>query len=150
MSYGGFAALAGGAFTPDLYKCVVSINGVSDVRTMLQQDRWDLGVHHWALSYWNEVIAKGDASTATLDSISPANYAENFTAPVLLVHGTKDNVVDYSQSTIMQKKLKRAGKSVSLVKLKGEDHYLSDPATRLECLIAAVEFINENLQGNPL
>jgi dipeptidyl aminopeptidase/acylaminoacyl peptidase len=150
MSYGGFAALAGGAFTPDLYKCVVSINGVSDVRTMLQQDRWDLGVHHWALSYWNEVIAKGDASKATLDSISPANYAENFTAPVLLVHGTKDNVVDYSQSTIMQKKLKRAGKSVSLVKLKGEDHYLSDPATRLECLIAAVEFINENLQGNPL
>lgn len=150
MSYGGFAALAGGAFTPDLYKCVVSINGVSDVRTMLQQERSDLGVHHWALSYWNEVIAKGDASKATLDSISPANYAESFTAPVLLVHGTKDNVVDYSQSTLMQKKLKRAGKSVSLVKLKGEDHFLSDPATRLECLIAAVEFINENLQGNPL
>src|SRR5690606_351827 len=27
-SYGGYAALAGGAFTPELYKCVVSINGI--------------------------------------------------------------------------------------------------------------------------
>jgi dipeptidyl aminopeptidase/acylaminoacyl peptidase len=145
MSYGGFAALAGGAFTPELYQCVVSINGVSDVRVMLQQEKRDHGGHHSALSYWNEVIAKGDTSKATLDSISPANYAENFTAPVLLVHGTKDNVVDYSQSSIMQKQLKRAGKSVSLVKLKGEDHHLSTPETRLQCLEAAVNFINENL-----
>lgn len=149
MSYGGFAALAGGAFTPDLYRCIVSINGVSDVRKMLQQEKRELGGSHSALAYWNEVIAKGDTSKANLDTISPSNYAENFTAPVLLVHGTKDNIVDYSQSTLMQKQLKRADKPVRLVKLKGEDHYLSDPATRLECLVAAVEFINENLAGVP-
>lgn len=149
MSYGGFAALAGGAFTPDLYRCIVSINGVADVRKMLQQEKRNLGRSHWALAYWNEVIAKGDTSKANLDTISPANHATNFKAPVLLVHGTRDNVVDYSQSTLMQKQLKRAGKSVNLVKLNGEDHFLSDPATRLECLVATVEFINENLGAAP-
>jgi dipeptidyl aminopeptidase/acylaminoacyl peptidase len=145
MSYGGFAALAGGAFTPDLYRCVVSVNGVSDVRKMLQQEKRDHGRAHWALAYWNEVIARGDNSRETLDTISPANFSDRFTAPVLLVHGDKDNVVDYDQSRHMQRQLKRAKKPVRLIKLEGEDHHLSDPATRLECLEAVVEFVNEHL-----
>lgn len=145
MSYGGFAALAGGAFTPDLYRCVVSVNGVSDVRKMLQQEKRDHGRAHWALAYWSEVIARGDNSKETLDTISPANFSNSFTAPVLLVHGDKDNVVDYDQSRHMQRQLKRASKPVRLIKLKGEDHHLSDPATRLECLEAVVEFVNEHL-----
>ena len=37
-SYGGYAALAAGAFSPDLYSCHVSINGVSDIRAMLRDD----------------------------------------------------------------------------------------------------------------
>jgi dipeptidyl aminopeptidase/acylaminoacyl peptidase len=147
MSYGGFAALAGGAFTPELYKCVVSVNGVSDVRKMLQQEKRDHGRGHWALAYWSEVIARGDASKATLDTISPANFSKSFAAPVLLVHGDKDNVVNYEQSRHMQRQLRRADKPVELIKLKGEDHYLSEPATRLECLEAVVAFINERLGG---
>ena len=34
-SYGGYAALAGAAFTPDLYACAVSVAGVSDLPEML-------------------------------------------------------------------------------------------------------------------
>lgn len=145
VSYGGFAALAGGAFTPGLYKCVVSVNGVSDVRRMLQQEKRELGGHHWAISYWTDVIALGDTSKHTLDTISPANYAANFTAPVLLVHGDRDGVVAYDQSRHMEKQLKRADKSVKLVTLKGEDHQLSDPVTRMECLKAVVDFVNQHL-----
>lgn len=142
-SYGGFAALAGGAFTPELYKCVVSIAGVSDVRMMLRKERSKYGRDHWALAYWNEVVAKGDGSEETLDSISPANFAHQFTAPVLLVHGEDDKVVDFEQSEYMQEELEDAGKQVELVELEGEDHHLSNPETRLECLERMVAFINE-------
>lgn len=121
------------------------MSGVADVRKMLQQEKRDHGRAHWALAYWNEVIARGDTSKETLETISPANFSGDFTAPVLLVHGDKDNVVDYEQSRHMQRQLKRADKPVRLIKLKGEDHYLSEPATRLECLEAVVEFINEHL-----
>jgi dipeptidyl aminopeptidase/acylaminoacyl peptidase len=38
MSYGGYAALAGGAFQPDLWRCVVSINGVADLNRMVDHD----------------------------------------------------------------------------------------------------------------
>lgn len=144
-SYGGYAALAGGAFTPGLYRCVVSINGVSDVRMMLGQEKSDHGSHHWALAYWNEVIARGDASDETLDSISPANFADRFTPPVLLVHGEEDEVVDFDQSREMEKQLERADKVVRLVELEGEDHHLSTPETRLQALKETVAFVNEHI-----
>lgn len=145
VSYGGFAALAGGAFTPELYKCIVSVNGVSDVRKILAQEKRDHGRSHAAVAYWNEVIARGDTGKATLETISPANFAAEFRAPVLLVHGDKDNVVDFEQSRHMEKQLKRADKPVKLLKLKNEDHHLSNPKTRVECLKAVVEFVNAQI-----
>jgi dipeptidyl aminopeptidase/acylaminoacyl peptidase len=64
---------------------------------------------------------------------------------VLLVHGDDDKVVDYEQSRPMQKQLERADKPVELVKLKGENHHLSSPETRLQCLKKTVAFINEHI-----
>lgn len=144
-SYGGFAALAGGAFTPELYKCVVSINGVTDVRQMLKEEKSDHGRGHWALDYWSDVIARGDTSKETLDSISPANAAANFKAPVLLLHGDKDTTVRDNQSKTMYKALKKADKDVTFVKLKGEDHYLSQPATRRQMLEESAKFIESHI-----
>jgi len=37
--YGGYAALAGAVFTPDLYKCAVSVGGISDLPAMLAADQ---------------------------------------------------------------------------------------------------------------
>jgi dipeptidyl aminopeptidase/acylaminoacyl peptidase len=50
----------------------------------------------------------------------------------------------------MQKQLERAEKPVKLVKLKGEDHYLSTPQTRLECLKETLEFIDQYIGGQEL
>jgi len=36
-SYGGYAALAGAAFTPDLYSCAVSISGVTDLPALMRE-----------------------------------------------------------------------------------------------------------------
>jgi dipeptidyl aminopeptidase/acylaminoacyl peptidase len=52
------------------------------------------------------------------------------TAPVLLIHGKDDTVVPYEQSDVMADALKHAGKTVELVTLKHEDHWLSRSATR--------------------
>jgi dipeptidyl aminopeptidase/acylaminoacyl peptidase len=34
-SYGGYAALAGAAFTPEMYACAISVNGISDLPALL-------------------------------------------------------------------------------------------------------------------
>ncbi len=145
-SYGGYAALAGGAFTPELYRCVVSINGVADLRDMLKEERMEHGSDHWLLSYWEHSIASGEVSKKKLNGMSPAQHAENFRAPVLLIHGEKDKTVPIAQSKTMYKKLKRAKKPVEFIKLDDENHHLLRGGTRLQAVEAMVEFVDEHLR----
>jgi len=145
-SYGGYAALAGGAFTPELYRCVVSINGVADVRDMLKFEEREHGSDHRAVAFWENAIAKGDTSKEKLNAMSPAQHAENFRAPVLLIHGEHDKTVDIGQSKTMYKKLKRAKKPVEFIKLDDENHHLLQGETRLKAMEAMVAFVDEHLQ----
>ena len=93
-SYGGYAALAGGAFTPETYDCVVSINGVSDLHQQLERERKKTRRDSSNVRYWEKQIAgKKKPTKDYMDSISPAKHAENFTAPVLLIHGADDQIV---------------------------------------------------------
>lgn len=141
-SYGGYSALAGGAFDPDLYRCVISLNGVSDLPLMLGSQKRKYGADHWVISYWDKVIGDSKKEREKLKDISPINFAENFKAPVLLLHGIDDTVVPIRQSERMEKALRKAGKDVTLIKLKGEDHWLSTSTSRLETLQAMSDFLD--------
>ncbi|WP_295799451.1 prolyl oligopeptidase family serine peptidase [uncultured Microbulbifer sp.] len=145
-SYGGYAALAGGAFTPELYRCVVSINGVADLEDMMDSEERDHGDDHWVVAYWTKNIGNGDISDEHLDAVSPAQHAESFQAPVLLIHGKDDQTVPLKQSKIMYKKLKRSRKPVELLELKGEIHSLVQGETRLKTVEALVAFVDRYLQ----
>lgn len=144
-SYGGFAALAGGAFTPALYRCVVAINGVSDLPGMLAFERNTHGSKHWIVSYFENFMVPGEATKEKLNAVSPVNFANDFTAPVLLIHGEHDETVPFEQSDDMYDKLRRAKKDVRLVKLADENHYLFSRASRMRTLEEAVSFINQHI-----
>ena len=144
-SYGGYAALAGATFTPDLYQCVVAIAPVSDLNLMLSDEKRERGNNHWVVSYWEGVMAEGEARKAKLRAISPYHFADRVSAPVLLLHGDDDTIVPISQSNRMKSALERADKDVTLIKLKGEDHWLSVADTRLQTLQAMDAFISEHL-----
>lgn len=141
-SYGGYAALAGGAFTPDLYKCVVSINGVSDIARMLKDEKRDHGEDHWVLSYWERSIANGEATEEITNTVSPINYADKFTAPVLLIHGENDQVVPIHQSEAMEKKLRKARKQVEFIELKDEYHSFVSADARTQAVESMVAFVD--------
>lgn len=144
-SYGGYAALAGGAFTPELYQCVVAIAGVSDLPEMLKDESREWGSDHWVVSYWNQVIGERGEDRDKLEQVSPINFAENFSAPVLLLHGDRDGVVPIEQSEQMDRALRRADKDVTFVELKDEDHDLSYFPTRLQAYELMGEFVQEHL-----
>ncbi|MEM7082621.1 MAG: S9 family peptidase [Pseudomonadota bacterium] len=143
-SYGGYSALAGGAFTPDVYRCVISVAGVSDLPMMLRDVKIRRGRRHWVVSYWQKLIGDSKEEREKLKAISPANFAEKFTSPVLLLHGSDDTVVGYNQSDRMYKALRKHKKAVQIVKLKGEDHWLSDSDTRLAMLSRISEFLDKH------
>ncbi len=146
-SYGGYAALAGGAFTPDLYQCVVAISGVSDIPKMIADVRQASGRNHWAVSYWKEQTAN-NAGQDYMKSVSPVYYAKDFASPVLLIHGQDDTVVEIGQSRAMKRALEQAGKSVRMIDQKRADHWMTDEATRIETLREAANFVDAHI-GTP-
>lgn len=149
-SYGGYSALVGGAFSPELYRCVISVNGVSDLPKMLKSEKFRYGPNHWVINYWQSIIGDSKSEIDKLRSISPVNFAVDFEAPVLLIHGKDDTVVPLEQSKIMHKALKKAGKTTKLITIKGEDHWLSTSSTRLQILKAIDDFLNTHNPTNDM
>jgi dipeptidyl aminopeptidase/acylaminoacyl peptidase len=142
-SYGGYAALAGAAFTPELYACAVSVNGVSDLPKMIAEEARTGGRQSDALAYWTDHI--GAATDPRVAQRSPARAAGAVRAPVLLLHGTEDTVVPAAQSQTMAKALSAADKAHRLVLLPGEDHWLSTGAMRTGVLEEIEQFLAEHL-----
>ena len=143
-SYGGYAALAGATLTPDLYRCVVSFAGVSDLPRMIAQEKDDARASKSSsVNYWVEHIGADDRDA--MERASPRRLADQVRAPILLIHGRDDTVVRYEQSTMMANALKAAGKPYKLVELRGEDHWLSRTETRQLMLTELEAFLREHL-----
>jgi dipeptidyl aminopeptidase/acylaminoacyl peptidase len=122
-SYGGYAALAGVTLTPELYRCAVSIAGVSDLPEMLGSEKHDGGAASNVFYYWRDSIGDPVRDRVALEAASPRRQAAKATVPVLLIHGEKDVTVPVRQSQIMQDALKAAGKQSRLIRLREADHY---------------------------
>ncbi|MGH8223986.1 MAG: alpha/beta hydrolase family protein, partial [Woeseiaceae bacterium] len=138
-SYGGYAALAGAAFTPDLYACAASINGIADIPHMSGFIREKGGDD----SSWRDRI--GDPSDKDVIAFSPSRSIDTIKAPILLVHGANDTVVPVSQSENFARLLEQKGKHHTYVVLPGEDHWLSSSDSRLKLLEALDAFLATHL-----
>jgi len=137
-SYGGYAALMGAAMTPDLYRCAVSVAGVTDVANLVKSSR----------RFTNYEVVKeqiGDDFSALYER-SPISKADKITIPVLLLHGDKDRVVKVQHSREMFDELKSRKKNVEYIELENGDHYLSNNDHRLTTFKALDKFLADNLK----
>ena len=129
-SYGGYAALAGAALTPDRYACAISVNGLSDPVKMLRKyelgDPSGMGAEWWRKSMGSDL--------EHLRRVSPQHQASKVKIPVLLLHGREDSVVEVEQSRAMNRALLKAKVKVQFVELGGDDHWLSSASTRTQML----------------
>lgn len=143
-SYGGYAALAGAAFTPELYSCAVSISGVSDLPALMREEvPLYEGTISNSMSDWKAHI--GGPNGSNLAAKSPINSVKAIKIPILIVYGTGDSIVPNAQSEKMVLALKSAGKSVSVAILAGEDHWLSRTETRVQVLRELEAFLGAHL-----
>jgi dipeptidyl aminopeptidase/acylaminoacyl peptidase len=121
-SYGGYAALAGITLTPERYRCGVAGAGISDLAAFLrfEQGRPNGGlIHIWArrIGDWR------GAHETELGAFSPAMHAANVTAPLMIIHGSDDIVVDPHQAEIMAEAMETAGRPYELISIEGGRHY---------------------------
>jgi dipeptidyl aminopeptidase/acylaminoacyl peptidase len=144
-SYGGYAALAGVTLDPGIYRCAVSVAGISDLKKMLVWEKQkENGGTHVGTRSWNRYMGVKGPDDPVLDTISPIKHIDRVKVPVLLIHGKDDTVVDYDQSEVMLKAMQKAGKQVELVTMKKEDHWLSRSETRLLMLQTSMAFLKAN------
>ena len=139
-SYGGYAALAGVTLQQGLYRCAVSVAGVSDLALMYNTDYRESG--HEGLLKRSLLEELGPRNG--FDGVSPRRFARQADAPILLIHGRDDTVVPFDQSAKMADALDDVGKPYRLVELREEDHWLSRGTTRMQMLEAAVAFVQEH------
>ena len=142
-SYGGYAALAGVTLQSGLYRCAVSVAGVSDWAQFVRDSALAAGgsTRTRSVRYWRQVLRVADEKDPKLMGISPRLQASRASAPILLIHGADDTVVKIAHSTKMEEALRMAGKPVEMLTLKGEDHWLSSEETRVEMLTASSRFL---------
>jgi len=140
-SYGGYAALAGVTIDPGVYRCAVSVAGISDLARMLNWEGRGGADNRGASRYWGRYWGVSGALDPALDAISPIKHLDAVKVPVLFIHGRDDTVVPYEQSQIMFDALKKNQKDVEFVTLNQEDHWLSRGETRLQMLEATNAFL---------
>lgn len=146
-SYGGYAALIGGAQNPELYKCVVSRAGVSDLVKMMKWERGQGGGETSArFTYWRKSIGDPEDDRTKLQAVSPITFASAYRPPVLLIHGAEDGVVPAVQSKDMEKALKAAGKTVRLSLYPGEGHGGWDDAKEQAALKEIAAFLEQHIK----
>ena len=143
-SYGGYAALAGAAFTPDLYCCAVDIVGPSNLLTFIDT----------IPPYWKTMLADfykrvGDPRTEKefLKSRSPLFSAARIRIPMLIAQGANDPRVNRAESEQIVKALQEKGISCEYLLFPDEGHGFVKPGNRLRFYAAAEKFLAQQLKG---
>ena len=121
-SYGGYAALAGAAFTPEVYRCVIAGAGIADTYQMMLEEREQFNAS--SIGYWTTVLgADYRTNRDALHEISPARHVDANTPPVMIIHGDAELVVNYAQAETMAAALDEVGVAHELITIEGGVHH---------------------------
>jgi TonB family protein len=118
-SYGGYAALWGAIRNPELYRCAISLAGVTDVRAILKYDAKFVIASRYSKQWRQKIVGE---ESRDLAAISPLQQAARLNVPVLVAHGERDFTVPVDQGRKLVAALKARGASVQSVFYPLEGH----------------------------
>jgi dipeptidyl aminopeptidase/acylaminoacyl peptidase len=145
-SYGGYATLAGVAFTPDMYAAGVSIVGPSSIITLLNS----------IPPYWKPVIKMFHARVGNpedpsdlerLRAQSPLYSAEDITTPLMVIQGANDPRVKQAESDQIVIALRDLERTVEYLVAPDEGHGFANEINNLASYAAIERFLAENVGG---
>jgi dipeptidyl aminopeptidase/acylaminoacyl peptidase len=143
-SYGGYAALAGAAFTPDLYCCAVDIVGPSNLITLIESVP-----PYWApmIAMFHQRVGDPEKDADFLWSRSPLSRAQDIRIPMLIAQGANDPRVKQAESEQIVSALAKAGIEHEYLLFPDEGHGFAKPENRLRFYDVADRFLARHLGG---
>ncbi|MEJ2793006.1 S9 family peptidase [Iodobacter sp. LRB] len=141
-SYGGYAALSGLAFSPDLYACGVDYVGVSNLFTFMKT----------IPPYWKpymemmyEMVGNPEKDKALMQSASPVFHVDKIKAPLLVLQGAKDPRVNIAESDQIVDALKKRNIDVEYIVKQNEGHGFHNQENRFDAYEAMERFFAKHL-----
>ena len=143
-SYGGYAALVGLTFTPEIFACGVDIVGPSNLNTLLES----------VPPYWKPMLATlrarvGDDSTEEgrefLRQRSPLTRVDAIVRPLLIAQGANDPRVKRAESDRIASAMSARGIPVTYILYPDEGHGFARPENRLSFTAAAEAFLSRHI-----
>lgn len=143
-SYGGYAALVGATFTPDLFKCAVDIVGPSNLLTFIETIP-----PYWStyLSVLHKRLGNPETDEEFLKSRSPLFHVDKIKIPILIAQGANDPRVKQAESEQIVEAMKEKGIDHRYMLFPDEGHGFAIPENRLKFYAAAEEFLAKYLGG---
>lgn len=143
-SYGGYATLAGVAFTPDLYAAAVDYVGVSNLFTFLET----------IPAYWEsmramlyEMVGNPETDSEQFEATSPVFHADKIKTPLFIAQGANDPRVNKAESDQMVEALKANGIDVKYMVKDNEGHGFMNYENQIDFYTAMEAFFAEYLGG---
>ncbi len=143
-SYGGYATLAGLAFTPDLYACGVDYVGVSNIFTLLETlpPYWELGRQ---MMY--EMIGNPETEKDILEAASPIFHVDKIKAPLFVAQGANDQRVKQAESDQIVEALKAKGIDVPYMLKEDEGHGFYNEENQFDFYQEMEKFLYKHLMN---
>ncbi|MCV6978267.1 S9 family peptidase [Mycobacterium bourgelatii] len=140
-SYGGYAALIGATFTPDVFKCAISMVGPSNLNTLIESFP----------EYWKPMIAMWHKRVGDdpdfLWSRSPLSKVDNIKIPMLIAQGENDPRVKRAESEQIVAAMKERDIDHEYLMYENEGHGFVKPENRLDFYHRADRFLAKHLGG---
>ncbi|MEM9587161.1 MAG: S9 family peptidase [Planctomycetota bacterium] len=145
-SYGGYATLAGLAFTPELYACGVDIVGPSNIFTLLESipPYWEAGR---AFLYGMVGDPTTEEGKQRIHEASPLFRAEEISKPLLIVQGANDPRVKQAEADQIVIALRDQGHEVSYLLADDEGHGFAKPVNRMAMYAEIEAFLADQIGG---
>lgn len=142
--YGGYAALSGAVFTPDLFCCAVAIECPGNLVTMLQSTppTWKN-----SLKKLIKRIGDPDLEKDLLISRSPISKLESIKIPLLISHGLKNQRIKSSESYQIVNTMKRKGLSVEYIVFPDEGYGMNKHKNRMKFYGVTEKFLAAYMRG---
>ena len=143
-SYGGYAALVGATFTPDVFRCAVDIVGPSSLITLIESIP-----PYWSSfrSTFYERVGNPETEEDFLKSRSPLFYVDRIRIPMLIAQGANDPRVRQAEAEQVVAAMKERDLDYEYLLFEDEGHGFARPENRLKFYAAAERFLAKHLGG---
>lgn len=143
-SYGGYAALVGATFTPDLFCCAVDIVGPSNLITLIKSIP-----PYWStfLANFQKRVGNPDTEADFLKSRSPLFKVDNVKIPMLIAQGANDPRVKQAEAEQIVDAMKKKGIQYEYMLFPDEGHGFAKPENRIKFYTHAEKFLADHLGG---